>query len=104
MAFTNARKRRAELKSWRGENPQYITNEERVSQVNSTFEIPSFESVQFKAMMRFLQKPWFVRAWTYQENVHARRWYFYYGESTFPEISLGTCITTLHLLRKATGD
>ena len=61
-------------------------SEDRTSireEFEANLEIEAGGSKILKAFIRFLENPWFHRAWTFQEYVVAKDWRFFYGRLDF---------------------
>ena len=61
---------------------QAIENLGQFSNVEEEFGIPDVRSQEFRALSGFLNRPWFSRAWTFQESILARKRKFYIGDRT----------------------
>ena len=67
-------------------------SDDRTSSIRQKYkaklEIEAGGSKILKAFIRFLENPWFHRAWTFQEYVVANDWRFLYGKLIFPRYDL----------------
>lgn len=66
------------------------------------FGIPDFASYEYSCLLKFLERPWFKRAWCYQESVLSQQSILYCGSSTTTGemmFSLCACLQYLDLQR-----
>lgn len=67
------------------------------------FKIPDFTYYEYSCLLKFLERPWFKRAWCYQESVLSQQSILYCGSSTTTGemmFSLCACLQYLDLQRE----
>lgn len=73
-------------------------------EINSTFNISPVESAGFEALQKLLQRPWFSRAWTFQESYVAKKRIFHCGHFVIQGELLVKVFATLQILREVTRE
>ena len=75
-----------------------------IEEINSTFNIPPVESAEFVSLWKLLQRPWFSRAWTFQESYVAKRRIFHCGNFAIRGELLTNVFAILVKLKSCTHD
>jgi hypothetical protein len=75
-----------------------------IEEINSTFHIPPVESAEFESLQKLLQRPWFSRAWTFQESYVAKKRIFHCGHFIIQGQQLVNVFATLQKLRSSTRE
>jgi len=70
----------------------------------SHFRIPRSDSVEVNSITSLLQRPWFHRAWTFQETFLARQRIFYCGSCEIRDEIMLKVIRSLFIISQATDD
>ncbi|KAI4195968.1 MAG: hypothetical protein LQ350_006852 [Teloschistes chrysophthalmus] len=79
-------------------------NESLESQINIHFGLPSADSQDFTALARLFSRPWFRRAWTFQESFVARDKQFHCRAYSISGDRIETVISVLWELYNATNN
>jgi hypothetical protein len=73
-------------------------------EINAEFNIPEADSVGFVALRKLLRRPWFFRAWTFQESFLAVDRYFSLGRYGIGGQQMVNVFSALSLLDTCTDD
>jgi hypothetical protein len=96
-----------DLEQWRNKNIWRESYKERVrnsEEINKHFGIPSADSSEFTALARLLARPWFYRAWTFQESFVASKRTFLCGSWSITGWEMTNALSTLSRLYFCTND
>ena len=96
--------RKKELMEMRdlGRDRKNMSEPRNLELIQSRFAIPAIDSTEFSALAKFLKRPWFSRAWTFQESFVASERAFYCGPHTFAGSVLTHAFLALSLLFECT--
>ena len=77
---------------------------ENTENVTAKFNIPAPGSIEFKSLDRLLHRPWFRRAWTFQESFNAQDRVFYCGDYEIGGEPMARVVDMVWSLYEATYD